>query len=85
MSYLIERLQRGAGGSAKDTLMLEAAAELERLGAENERLRSIANSDDGAGGDGMRLVLENTRLTAENAALRAQALDSARAKGSGNG
>lgn len=36
--------------------------EVEALRAENKALRDAMNSDDGAMGDGMRLVLENRQL-----------------------
>lgn len=39
-----------------------AMAELAELRAEIERLRKIAHSDDGAGGDGMRLYLEHREM-----------------------
>lgn len=41
---------------------IEAAEEIERLRARVAELEAIAYSDDGAGGDGMRMKLENESL-----------------------
>jgi hypothetical protein len=48
-------------------------ASLMLVTAERDALKAIAESDDGAGGEGMKLHLENRKLSADNAALKADA------------
>lgn len=79
MTDLVQRLRNHALPDPYDErevmhapLLREAADHIEGLEAHVKKLEAIAYSDDGAGGEGMKLFLDTLQLSKQLTASRAQ-------------